>query len=92
MTSYKDQEHLPSEDRLKELLFGRRVVSVSTAFDFDNDGYDHPQGSITLDDGTVLGLAGNTGGCSHRPATTGALGCGEHLAPRRHRTRTVRYL
>lgn len=61
MTHYRDREHMPDEARLKELLFGRKIIKVDTTSTY---GYDEPQGTITLDDGTVLGLAGNTGGCS----------------------------
>lgn len=60
MVDYRDIEHMPSEDRLRELLFGRKIVNVQMT---PTRGYDNPQGTITLDDGTVLGVAGNTGGC-----------------------------
>jgi hypothetical protein len=63
MTSYKDIEHMPEQDRLMGLLFGRRIVKVEMANAGNDFYYDSPEGYITLDDGTVIGLAGNTGGC-----------------------------
>lgn len=55
------REHLPTEDRLRELLVGRRVVDTELHSEpYDSYGY------VTLDDGTRLKLAGNEGcgGCS----------------------------
>lgn len=51
-------------ETLRKLLIGRSVVSVHLGGDgLPKYGYAYPEGSVTLDDGTVLLLAGNTGGC-----------------------------
>lgn len=59
-------EHMPEEDRLRELLFGRKIVKVSMnpPSDIKFDHYYRAEGTITLDDGTILYVAGNVGGCS----------------------------
>jgi hypothetical protein len=57
-------ERMPSEDRLRELLFGRRIVNVEKINERVDDWYYDAEGRITLDDGTVLLVGGNTGGCS----------------------------
>lgn len=57
-------------DEIEKLLIGRRIVSAEKGrFDLpgeddDNWWYEKPEGKLTLDDGTVLYLAGNEGGCS----------------------------
>lgn len=58
-------EHMPSEDRLRELLVGRKVASVEVR-DERPGGYSGlpPIGLATLDDGTVLKLYGHEGGCT----------------------------
>lgn len=55
------QESNPSEDRLRELLVGRRVVATR----IDPDAH-APVGTLYLDDGTILCVEGNEGcgGCS----------------------------
>ena len=58
MTWDRDAEHMPSGDRLKELLVGKSIVTVSMG-----TGYD-PVGLLTLSDGTHLQVWGNDGGCS----------------------------
>ncbi len=50
-----------SQDDFKNTLIGHKIVSVSTS----NEGpYYSTVGTIVLDDGTVLELEGNEGGCS----------------------------
>ena len=59
-------EHLPTEDRLKELLVGKKVVSaVVDPSPPKGPYYDAgPYGLLTLSDGTVLRVWGNDGGCA----------------------------
>lgn len=59
-----ESEHMPSEDRLRELLVGRQVVAAEIR-DERPDRYDAgPTGVLTLSDGTVLKVWGNDGGCA----------------------------
>ena len=64
------EEHNQSDvDGLREALFGRSVVAVKMADEDDQrvvgDKYGpRVQGEVRLDDGTVLLLAGNEGGCA----------------------------
>jgi hypothetical protein len=57
-----EDEHMPSDERLRELLVGRRVVRarIESASTADHHG---PTGYLTLDNGTVLSVWGNDGGC-----------------------------
>lgn len=52
---------------IEALLLGRRIVQAEMG-DFDYPGRerwdDKPQGRLVLDDGTVVYLAGNEGGCA----------------------------
>lgn len=61
-------EHMPDEDRLRALLFGRRVVSVEMREERPPDSYygyhTWPVGTLTLDDGSVLKVWGNEGRCA----------------------------
>lgn len=56
-------ENNPAEDRLRELLFGRRIVRAEETS--EHVGYYYAEGRLTLDDGTVLLVGGNEGcgGC-----------------------------
>ena len=65
MTNYYDET---DETEIAELLVGRRIVAAEkgnfvipgrSAWEDDN-----AEGKLVLDDGTVLYLAGNVGGCS----------------------------
>lgn len=58
-------EHNPSEDRLRELLVGRSIVHSYTS-DEQGDYYQSggDTGTLVLDDGTVLKVWGNDGGCA----------------------------
>lgn len=58
-------EHMPDEDRLRSILVGRRVVGAEVSEDSPPDAYSSgPTGTLTLDDGTVLKVWGNDGGCA----------------------------
>ena len=46
------------EDKLREVLVGRKIVNAERKGDGEFDG------TLTLDDGTVLELEGNDGGCA----------------------------
>lgn len=62
MTLRLAYERNPTEYRLKELLFGRKIVNVEEIQgSYDNH---YAEGRLTLDDGTVLLVGGNDGGCS----------------------------
>lgn len=65
-------EHMPSAERLRELLFGRKIVNVEQIS--ERIGYEYAEGRLTLDDGTVLLVGGNQGcgGCpsGYYPLTT----------------------
>lgn len=52
MSDYIDYPY-DGEDKIKDLLVGRKIVSVDQAL-----------GEAVLDNGTVLELSGNDGGCS----------------------------
>ena len=55
---------MPDAERLRSLLFGRKVVRAEVR-DENPTRYDAgPTGFLTLDDGTVLKLWGNDGGCA----------------------------
>lgn len=52
-------ELLPTEGRLKELLVGRKIVDVDVVDGVPDDAWGlAPTGVVTLDDGTVLELFG----------------------------------
>jgi len=53
------EEHMPSRERLRELLIGKRVVEAR----IDDEG-PNPMGYLTLSDGTTLKVWGNDGGCA----------------------------
>jgi hypothetical protein len=58
-------EHMPSADRLRSLLMGRKIVSTEIRDEMVGDYYDRgPVGYLTLDDGVVLKVWGNDGGCA----------------------------
>lgn len=52
------------EKELSEALVGRRIVSAEKGSFREQDAYRSAEGLLVLDDGTVLLLAGNDGGCS----------------------------
>lgn len=59
-----NSEHMPTEERLTELLFGKKIISAVMSDERPERYEDGPTGYLTLDDGTVLKVWGNTGGCS----------------------------
>lgn len=59
-----EAEHMPSEERLRALLFGKRILNVEVRDEEPEPNEAGPTGYLTLDDGTVLKLWGNDGGCS----------------------------
>lgn len=61
MTTYT--EDYP--DEIAALFVGRRIVSAEMGvFDYPNRWGEKAEGRLLLDDGTVLYLTGNDGGCS----------------------------
>lgn len=54
------------QQEIADLLIGRRIVRAEQGeFDYPNRGWrDKAEGRLTLDDGTLLYLNGNDGGCS----------------------------
>lgn len=66
MNAYETAEHMPSEDRLRELLVGRKVVEARIDDEPSPDRWDDrgPVGHLTLSDGTKLQVWGNDGGCA----------------------------
>lgn len=61
--SYRDRESNPTENRLRELLFGRKIVSAKKIEPAASTNY--AEGQLVLDDGTILLVGGNDGcgGC-----------------------------
>lgn len=59
-----DSEYMPNEDRLRELLAGRKVVSAVISDESPERYESGPTGTLTMDDGTVLKVWGNDGGCA----------------------------
>lgn len=57
-------EHMPSEERLRELLVGRSIVSAEMRDESPERWTPGPTGYLTLSDGTVLKVWGNDGGCA----------------------------
>lgn len=57
-------EHMPDEDRLRALLFGKTVVLAEIVDEPPESYTSGPYGRLTLSDGTVLEVWGNEGGCS----------------------------
>lgn len=57
-------EHMPDEDRLKELLIGKSIVSAEIRDERPESYTSGPTGYLTLSDGTVLKVWGNDGGCA----------------------------
>lgn len=47
------------EDKLRDVLVGRKIVGA----ELNEEGW-NPEGVLTLDDGTILVLEGNEGGCA----------------------------
>lgn len=62
MTTYTED----NPDEIAALFVGRRIVLAEKGdFDYpDRKWGDKPEGRLVLDDGTVLYLAGNDGGCA----------------------------
>lgn len=58
-----ETEHMPSEERLRELLVGKSIVSAEIRDESPEDWTAGPTGYLTLSDGTVLKVWGNDGGC-----------------------------
>ena len=59
------EEHMPNEDRLRELLLGKKVTSARIADEAPDRWMDRgPVGYLTLSDGTTLRVWGNDGGCA----------------------------
>lgn len=59
------EEHMPSDERLRELLIGKSITDARVAEDERPDPWsDGPVGYLTLSDGTVLRVWGNDGGCA----------------------------
>jgi hypothetical protein len=64
MASAADTHDHTNVEELRAALFGRSVVSVRMGEFSEQIAYSETvQGEVQLDDGTVLKLAGNTGGC-----------------------------
>lgn len=57
-------EHMPTKDRLHELLVGKKITSVRIADESPEAWSAGPTGWLTLSDGTVLKVWGNDGGCA----------------------------
>jgi hypothetical protein len=59
-------EHMPTEDRLRELLVGKSIVTAEVLDESPGeDSYaTGPTGVLTLSDGTALKVWGNDGGCA----------------------------
>lgn len=57
-------EHMPDEDRLKELLVGKSVVKAEIRDEPPERYESGPTGYLTLSDGTVVKVWGNDGGCA----------------------------
>jgi hypothetical protein len=55
-TPWDKKNYMPDVEELRSLLFGRKIVHVEEIDTFE--------GQLTLDDGTVLRVGGNEGGCS----------------------------
>lgn len=55
---------MPSEERLKELLVGKSIVSAEIKDESPESWTSGPTGYLTLSDGTVLKVWGNDGGCA----------------------------
>jgi hypothetical protein len=55
LTNWQDKNYHDFE-QLRSALFGRKIVNAETIDDFE--------GQLTLDDGTILRVGGNEGGCS----------------------------
>lgn len=51
------------DDKIRSLLMGRRIVDVAEG-QYKQYGYPAAAGVLTLDDGTVLNVVPNIGGCS----------------------------
>lgn len=59
------EEHMPSQERLHELLYGRAIVKAEIRDESPTRwGAAGPVGYLTLDDGKTLKVWGNDGGCS----------------------------
>lgn len=67
------RESNPTEERLRELLFGRKIVTAQEVTGTLENGY--AEGQLVLDDGTVLFVGGNEGcgGCPSGSYWLGAL-------------------
>lgn len=58
------EEHCPTEERLAELLVGRSVTMTRVVEESPEPYTAGPTGYLTLDDGKVLKVWGNDGGCA----------------------------
>jgi hypothetical protein len=60
-----ETEHMPSEERLRELLMWKKVVEARIDDVPPPDKYSAgPTGTLKLSDGTILKVWGNDGGCA----------------------------
>lgn len=70
MTEESKIKHFNQEDgdAIAELLVGRRIVEADMDGEYPEYeraySWDRPEGRLVLDDGTVLYLTGNDGGCA----------------------------
>lgn len=58
------EEETPSVERMRELLVGKSITKVELIEQMPKPWWDEPYGLITLSDGMVLKIWGNTGGCA----------------------------
>lgn len=61
-----EQYNHSNADEIAKLFVGRRIVTADLGpCDYPDRGWhDRPEGRLVLDDGTILYLAGNDGGCA----------------------------
>lgn len=64
MSETQHPEHMPDAERLRALLYGRKVVKAEIRDESPESWTVGPTGYLTLDDGTVLKVWGNDGGCA----------------------------
>lgn len=59
-----NQMHNPTEDELRPLLVGKKIVAARIADERPDSWMMGPVGYLDLDDGTTLKVWGNDGGCA----------------------------
>lgn len=57
-------EHMPTVDRLRELLVGKSITSARLSDESPEKYTLGPTGYLTLSDGTIVKVWGNDGGCA----------------------------